>query len=167
MVYWTTLDNWTWTQWYTSSTREVRSFAKVQQLNIPKILCTLSSVSISYERSSSSSWGLPRAYKIKNIFSRLARLRSGHAVLCPFFQHRYSTVLDEKSHDLLSVFFRRAARNCYWATVTKWEFAILLFANFNIIVLGLMSTYSFQYKIWLVGKKSQAFYTTTRSAALP
>ena len=29
----------------------------------------------------------------------------------------------------------------------------LLFANFNIIVLGLMSTYSFQYKIWLVGKK--------------
>ena len=47
-----------------TSTRELRSFAKkVQQLNIPKILnwvcilCTLSLVSISYERSSSSSWG--------------------------------------------------------------------------------------------------------------
>ena len=44
---------------------------------------------------------LPRAYSGKNIFSRLGHLLSGHAVLCPFFQLRYSTVLEEKSNNLL------------------------------------------------------------------
>ena len=37
--------------------------------------------------------------------------RSGIALLSPFSQHCYSTVLEEKSDNLLSFFFRRAALN--------------------------------------------------------
>ena len=37
--------------------------------------------------------------------------RLGIAFLSPFSQHCYSTVLDEKSNNLLPFFFRRAALN--------------------------------------------------------
>ena len=62
---------------------------------------------------------LLRAYTVKKKNSRLGLLRSGHAVLCPFFQLRYSTVLDEKSNDLLPFLFRCAALNYYCTTVTE------------------------------------------------
>ena len=47
--------------------------------------------------------------------------RSGIALLSPFSQHCYNTVLDEKSNNLLPFFFRRAALNYYCATVTEME----------------------------------------------
>ena len=56
---------------------------------------------------------------MKNCFSCLGRPRSGHAMLSPFFQPCYSTVLNEKSINLLPFFFRCAAVNHYSATTTK------------------------------------------------
>ena len=38
---------------------------------------------------------------MKNYFSSLGRPQGGHVILSPFFQHRYSTVLNEKSNSLL------------------------------------------------------------------
>ena len=40
-------------------------------------------------------------------------------MLSPFSQTLYSTVLDEKSNNLLPFFFRRTALNYYCATVTE------------------------------------------------
>ena len=40
-------------------------------------------------------------------------------MLSPFSQTLYSTVLDEKSNNLLPFFFRRTALNYYCATITK------------------------------------------------
>ena len=45
------------------------------------------------------------------VFRRLGLLRSGHAMLGPFSQSIYSTVLDERSTNLLPSLFRRAAFN--------------------------------------------------------
>ena len=56
----------------------------------------------------------------KNNLSNWVGGRSGIALLSPFSQHCYSTVLDEKSNNLLPFFFRRAALN-YSATATKTE----------------------------------------------
>ena len=61
---------------------------------------------------------------MKIIFSRLGHLQSGHALLSPLFQPRYSTVLNEKSNNLLPFFFRRAAVNHDRAASTKWEFLL-------------------------------------------
>ena len=49
----------------------------------------------------------------KNCFSCLSRPQSGHAMLSPFFQPRYNTVLNEKSDNLLPTFSRCAAVNYY------------------------------------------------------
>ena len=55
-------------------------------------------------------------------------------MLSSFFQPRYSTVLNEKSNDLLPTFSRCAAVNYYSVTAPqKYEFAAL-----NFIVLNLM-----------------------------
>ena len=54
-------------------------------------------------------------------------------MLSPFFQPRYSTVINEKSINRLSFFFRCAAFNHYSATATKFELA-----NFNFTVLNLL-----------------------------
>ena len=48
--------------------------------------------------------------------------RAGIALLSPFSQARYSTVLNEKSTSLHPFFFRRAALDYCGATSTKWEF---------------------------------------------
>ena len=50
---------------------------------------------------------------MKNCFSCLDRLQSGHAMLSPFFQPRYSTVLNEKSNNLFPTFSRCAAIKYY------------------------------------------------------
>ena len=54
-------------------------------------------------------------------------------MLSPFFQPRYSTVINEKSNNLLPFFLRCVAFNYYSATTTKLESA-----NFNFTVLNLM-----------------------------
>ena len=50
---------------------------------------------------------------MKTCISSLDRLQSGHAMLSPFFQPRYSTVLKKKSNNLLPTFSRCAAVNYY------------------------------------------------------
>ena len=67
-------------------------------------------------------------------FSSLGRSQGGHAMSSPFFQPRYSTVLNEKFKRLLPTFSRCAAINYYSVAVPqKCEFAAL-----NFIVLNLM-----------------------------
>ena len=50
---------------------------------------------------------------MKLFLSSLGRPQSGHAMLSPFFQPRYSTELNEKSNNLLPTFSRCAAVNYY------------------------------------------------------
>ena len=55
-------------------------------------------------------------------------------MLSPFFQPRYSTVLDEKSKNLLPTFSRCAAINYYRVTVPpKREFTALNFIALNLM----------------------------------
>ena len=86
---------------------------------------------------------------MKNCFSWLGRPQSGHAMLSPFFQPRYSTVVDEKSNSLLPTFSRYAAVNyytlysvremgisrllCYSTVSQKREFASFFFAQLHCI----------------------------------
>ena len=87
---------------------------------------------------------------MKNCFSSLGRSESGHVMLSPFFQPRYSTVLNEKSNNLLPTFSRCAAISyytlysvremgitrllCYSSVSQKRDF----FSALNFIVLNLM-----------------------------
>ena len=89
---------------------------------------------------------------MKNCFinSSLGRSQGGHVMLSPFFEPGYSTVLNEKSNNLLPIFSRCAAVNhytlysawevgitrllCYSTVITKTQ----IFANFNFVVLNLM-----------------------------
>ena len=50
---------------------------------------------------------------MKNCFSSLGRSQRGHVILSPFFQPRYSTVLNEKFNNLLPTFSRCAAIDYY------------------------------------------------------
>ena len=60
---------------------------------------------------------------MRNFFSSSGRSQGGHVMLSPFFQPCYSTVLNEKSNNLLPIFSRCAAVNHYSATVPqKHEF---------------------------------------------
>ena len=86
----------------------------------------------------------------ENCFSSLGRSQGGHALLSLFFQPRYSTVLSEKSNNLLPTFSRCAAINyytlysvretgitrllCYSTVSQKRDF----FSALNFIVLNLM-----------------------------
>ena len=54
-----------------------------------------------------------RRVRHKDCFNSLGWSQSGHAMLSPFFQPRYSTVLNEKSNNLLPTFSRCAAVNYY------------------------------------------------------
>ena len=81
------------------------------------VYCTLSLVSNGYETFKLRK--LLRAYTGKTyFFSRLGRYQSGHVMLGPFSQSLYSTVLDEKSNNLLPFLIRRASF-LIWATSTE------------------------------------------------
>ena len=54
-----------------------------------------------------------RRVRCENCFSSLGRPQDGHEMLNPFFQPLYSTVLNEKSNNLLPTFSRCAAINYY------------------------------------------------------
>ena len=93
---------------------------------------------------------------MKNSFSCLGRPQSGHAMLSPFFQYPYITVLyEKKSNNLLQTFSRCAAVNYYTLySVREMEISRLLccsivsqknvfcfcfcFFSLNFIVLNLM-----------------------------
>ena len=75
-------------------------------------------VSTGYEKVQLQVRRLQRACN-KNCFSCLGHPQSVHAMLSPFFQPCYSTVLNEKSINLLPFFSRCAAVNHYNATDTK------------------------------------------------
>ena len=56
---------------------------------------------------------------MKNCFCNLGRSQGGHVKLSPFFQPRYSTVLNEKYNNLPSTFSRCPAVNYYSVTVPQ------------------------------------------------
>ena len=56
---------------------------------------------------------------MKNCFSNLGRSQGGQVKLTPFFQPRYSTVLNEKYNNLPSTFSRYPAVNYYSVTVPQ------------------------------------------------
>ena len=61
---------------------------------------------------------------MNNCSSSLGRPQSGHAMLSPFFQPRYSTGLNEKSINLLPTFSRCAAVNYYTTLYSVREMGI-------------------------------------------
>ena len=116
---------------------------KYKILSIPKILFTVPYLDYQLTTTDLAPQlrKLPRACNENNTFIRLGRLRSGHAVLCPFFQLRYSTVLDEKSKNL-SIFIQMCSTElllCY-----SHRNRNLLSTS---LYLSLMPTHSFQHKI--------------------
>ena len=81
---------------------------------------------------------LQRRYN-KNRFSCLGQPQSGHAMLSPFFQPRYSAVLNEKSNSLLPRYTllekkEFARRLCYSTVQEKREFfcSQLHYIEFNV-----------------------------------
>ena len=92
----------------------------------------------------------------KNCFSSLGCPQSGHAMVSPFFQPRYSTKLDGKSNNLLPTFSRCAAVNhhtlysvremeitrlLYYSTVSqKREFEIFFCAQLHCIEFNVPGT---------------------------
>ena len=86
------------------------------QLEIRRVHTVPLSVSTGYEKvqlvQSTQVRRLKRACN-ENRFSSLGRLQGGHAMLSPFFQPRYDTVLNEKSNNLLPTLSRCAAINNY------------------------------------------------------
>ena len=87
---------------------------------------------------------------MKNCFSSLGRSQGGHVMLSPFSQPRYSTVLNEKSNNLLPTFSKWAAVKYYtlysvremgitrllcYSTVSQKR---VFFSALNFIVLNLM-----------------------------
>ena len=90
-------------------------------------------------KKSSSELEIYSELAIKNCFSCLGHPQSGHAMLCPFFQPRYSTVLNKKFNSLLSSCICLRNRNlldllCYSTVQEKREFfcAQLHCIEFNI-----------------------------------
>ena len=68
---------------------------------------------------------------MKICFSSLGRSQGGHVMLSLSFQPRYSTVLIEKSYNLLPIFSRRAAINNY-ILYSAWEkYSVRKNANFS------------------------------------
>ena len=106
--------------------RKIQNIENSQNIMLSCVCRTLSLVSTGYEKvqlaQSTQVRRLQRACN-KNYFCSLGRSQSGHAMLSPFFQPCYSTVLNEKSNYLLPTFSRCAAVNYYSVTVPqKLEF---------------------------------------------
>ena len=104
--------------------RKIQNIECSQNIILSCVYRTLYLVSSGYEKVQLEVRRLQRACS-KDRFSCLGQPQSGHAMLTPFFQPRYSTVLNEKTIDLLPFFLRCAASlQCYNHKIRICEFKL-------------------------------------------
>ena len=104
--------------------QKIRNIESFQNIILSCICHTLSLISTGYAKVSlfeqlKLEGYSERAMKKRFINSSLSRSQGGHVMLSSFFQPRYSTVLNEKSNNLLPTFSICAAVNYYSVTVPQ------------------------------------------------